>query len=224
MQQIRTKSIIVHRTNYGEADRILHLLTPDHGVVSVIAKGARREKSKLAGGIELFTISDVTILQGKSDMGTLTGARMNTYFMHILDDYAKLQLGYEAIKQVRRAAEMVPEPAFFALLAECFESLNDPAVPGAAVEVWFWLQLAILLGVGLNLTTDKRGQKLSADTRYDFDSGTNEFVESERGRFSADHIKLLRLLSAQTPRIAAHVKGLGSLIEDCLWAARALRP
>ena len=224
MQQIRTKAIVVHRTNYGEADRILHLLTPDLGVVSVIAKGARREKSKLAGGIELFTVSDVTILQGKSDMGTLTGARMSTYFMHILDDYTKLQLGYEAIKQVRRAAEMVPEPAFFTLLQECYEALNEPSTPVQVVEVWFWLQLAILLGVGLNLTTDKRGQKLRADTQYDFDSGINEFVESEQGRFSTDHIKLLRLLSAQSPRVAAQVKGLGSLIEDCLWAARALRP
>jgi DNA repair protein RecO (recombination protein O) len=224
MQQIRTKAIVVHRINYGEADRILHLLTPDHGIVSVIAKGARREKSKLAGGIELFTVTDVTILQGKSDIATLTGARMSTYFMHILDDYAKLQLGYETIKQVRRAAEMVPEPAFFTLLAESFESLNEPVIPANAVEIWFWLQLAILLGVGLNLTTDNRGQKLKIDARYDFDPGTNEFIEHEQGRFSADHIKLLRLLSAQSPRIAVQVKGLELLTEDCLWAVRALRP
>jgi len=224
MNQTKTKAIVVHRTNYGEADRILHVLTPDHGVVSVIAKGARREKSKLAGGIELFTISDVTILRGRGDMGTLTGARMNTYFMHILDDYAKLQLGYEAIKQVRRAAEMVPEPAFFDLLSECFESLDNAKIPVQLIEAWFWLQLAILLGVGLNLTTDNHGQKLQADARYDFDGSTNEFIKSEQGKFSADHIKLLRLLSAQSPRVAVHVKGLKYLIEDCLWAARALRP
>lgn len=224
MNQIRTKAIIVHRTNYGEADRILHLLTPDHGVVSVIAKGARREKSKLAGGIELFTISDVTILQGKSDIGTLTGARMSTYFMHILDDYAKLQLGYEAIKQVRRAAEMVPEPAFFTLLQECFEALDDPATPGRLIEIWFWLQLAILLGVGLNLTTDKQGKKLEADQKYDFDDTQMEFVVSEQGSFTADHIKLLRLLSAQKPQVAAHVKGVSELIDQCYWIAQRLRP
>jgi DNA repair protein RecO len=224
MQQIRTKAMVVHRTNYGEADRILHLLTPDHGIVSVIAKGARREKSKLAGGIELFTISDVTILSGKSEMGTLTSARMNTYFMHILDDYAKLQLGYEAIKQVRRAAQIVPEPAFFALLLQCYESLNDVEIPAQLVEIWFWLQLAILLGVGLNLTTDNQGQKLQAEARYDFDSGTNEFIQREQGRFGADHIKLLRLLSAQNPRVGAHVKGVGNLIEDCQWIAQHLRP
>lgn len=224
MNQIRTKAIVVHRTNFGEADRILHLLTPDHGIVSVIAKGARREKSKLAGGIELFTIADVTFLQGKSDIATLTGARMNTYFMHILDDYAKLQLGYEAIKQVRRAAEMVPEPAFFTLLSECFEALNDPTLSLKLIESWLWLQLAILQGVGLNLASDKSGQKLAADQRYDFDDSQMEFVISEQGSFTADHIKLLRLLSAQKPQVAAHVKGINDLIDQCYWITQRLRP
>ena len=54
MKTIRTKAIVIRRTNYGEADRILQLLTPDYGKVSVMARGVRREKSKLAGGIELF--------------------------------------------------------------------------------------------------------------------------------------------------------------------------
>lgn len=224
MNQIRTEAIIVHRTNYGEADRILHLLTPDHGVVSVIAKGARREKSKLAGGIELFTLSDVTIMTGRSEMGTLTGARANKYFMHILDDYAKLQLGYEAIKQIRKAAQIVPEPAFFTLLLECFEALNDPDIPGQLTEAWFWLQLAILLGVGMNLATDDNGEKLVQGERYDYRSEEAVFAKSEHGRFTTDHIKLLRLLSAQNPRVAAQVKNVDPLFEDILWLARHLRP
>ena len=46
----RTQAIVLRRTNYGEADRILQLLTPE-GKKSVMAKGVRKEKSKLAGGI-----------------------------------------------------------------------------------------------------------------------------------------------------------------------------
>ena len=53
LKDIRTKSIVLRRTNYGESDRILNLLT-ENGVISVIAHGVRKEKSKLAGGIELF--------------------------------------------------------------------------------------------------------------------------------------------------------------------------
>ena len=47
----RTKAIVLRRTNYGEADRILTLLTP-LGQRSAIARGVRREKSRLAGGTQ----------------------------------------------------------------------------------------------------------------------------------------------------------------------------
>ena len=56
----RTQAIVLRRTNYGEADRILKVITPQ-GQRSIMAKGVRREKSKLAGGIELFAISDMTL-------------------------------------------------------------------------------------------------------------------------------------------------------------------
>ena len=49
----RTEAIILRRTNYGEADRVISLITPDRGKISGIAKGVRKPKSKLAGGLEL---------------------------------------------------------------------------------------------------------------------------------------------------------------------------
>jgi len=220
MKPIRSKAIVLRRTNYGEADRILQLLTPDHGKVSVIAKGARREKSKLAGGIELFALCDVTFIPGKGEMGTLTGARLDTFFAHILDSYDRLQLGYEAVKQISKVAETVDEPAFFELLKVTFESLNDAEVNETVIEAWFWLQLAILMGVGMNLSTDINGMKLVEESRYNFDEAGSAFVYSENGRFTTEHIKLMRLLSAQPPRVAQQVKGIEELISDCVWLAR----
>lgn len=220
MKPVRSKAIVLRRTNYGEADRILQLLTPEHGKVSVIAKGARREKSKLAGGIELFALCDVTFLPGKGEMGTLTGARLDTFFAHILDNYERLQLGYEAIKQISKVAESVDEPAFFELLKVTFESLNDDEVNDRVVEGWFWLQFAILMGVGMNLATDINGMKLVEESRYNFEEAESAFVYSENGRFTTEHIKLMRLLSAQSPRVAQQVKGIEDLIVDCVWLAR----
>ena len=75
MKTIRTRAIVLRRTNFGEADRILQLLTPE-GRRSVMAKGVRREKSKLAGGIELFAITDVVLGEGRGDLGILTSAQL----------------------------------------------------------------------------------------------------------------------------------------------------
>ncbi len=219
MKSVRTKAIVLRRTNYGEADRIVQLLTPEQGIMSVMAKGVRREKSRLAGGIELFASCDVTIGSGKGELGILTAARLDVFYSHIMTDYERLQFGYEAIKQVTKSVGMMDEPAFFDLLEQTFESLNDKTIEISFVKVWFWLQLAILMGVGLNLSTDTNGMKLVEDATYNFSESDGAFVFYEKGRFASDHIKLLRILSAQPPRVASHVRGANDLIMDCIWVA-----
>ena len=216
---IRTKAIVLRRTNYGEADRILQLLTPEYGKVSAIAKGVRKEKSKLAGGIELFARCDITVHQGKGSLGIVTSSRLEEFYGDILHDYDKLQFGYEAIKQMNRAADSLDVPDFFELLDQTFSYLNQNSIVLPAIKTWFWLQLAILMGIGLNLSTDDNGMKLVEDMNYDFDVSMNVFIFRERGRFSSQHIKLLRLLSAQSPKVAMQVSGITELIDDCSWVA-----
>lgn len=214
MRPIRTKAIVLRRTNYGEADRILQLLTPDHGKLSAMAKGARREKSKLAGGIELFAVSDVSLVSGKSEIWTLTGAKMDTFFAHIMTDYERMQFGYETIKQVTKAAEQVNDPAYYELLETVLGSLNDTAIVLDITASWFWLQLAILNGQGLNLATDANGMKLVEGKNYRFDVNDMVFTYNDLGEFTSEHIKLLRLLSAQKPVVVANVKGIATLLPE----------
>lgn len=220
MRTIRTKAIVVRRTNYGEADRIIQLLTPDYGKLSVMARGVRKEKSKLAGGIELFALCDVTAMAGRSsDLYMLTGARLETFYRNIMSDYDHMQFGYEAIKQVSKAADALDEPAFFDLLDQTFQWLDNQTIELKLTKTWFWLQLAILLGVGMNLSTDDNGMKLVEETNYDFDGSHGVFVFRENGRFTSDHIKVLRLLSARDPGVAMQVQGVNEMIDDCLWVA-----
>lgn len=216
----RTEAIVLRRTDYGEADRILNLITPT-GKMSAIAKGVRREKSKLAGGIELFAVSDLVVAQGKGDMGTITSARLQKFYNNILKDLARLEFGYEAIRQTNRASEESPEPVWFDLLKLTLENLNDLDIDLRITATWFRLQLAILLGVGLNLATDTRGTKLALDGHYHFDPGEMAFEASPGGTYGADHIKLLRLLSGSNPKIVAKVGGLTALLDPALYVARA---
>lgn len=152
-------------------------------------------------------------------MGTLTSSRLDTFYGHIMEEYDRLQLGYEAIKQVNQAAEVVSDPAFFELLATTFVSLDNHEIHEKITAAWFWLQLAILLGVGLNLSTDENGMKLVEESRYNFSEDSMSFIYHEQGRFTTEHIKLLRLLSAQPPHVAQHVQGVETLIGECLWLA-----
>src|SRR5260370_35101557 len=60
-----TEAIVLRRTDFGEADRILTLFTPSYGKVRAIAKGARRTPSRLAGHLEPFTRTQLLLATGR---------------------------------------------------------------------------------------------------------------------------------------------------------------
>ena len=152
----RTREIILRRTNYGEADRILKMITP-LGQRSVMAKGVRREKSKLAGGIELFAVSDIVIQTGKGDLGVLTSARLVHFYRHIMEDYDRLQFGYEAINLTSKASEMIDEPDWYDVLSEVYMGLDNSTIPLQLVQAWFYIRYAGLNGYEINLSRDVAG-------------------------------------------------------------------
>lgn len=74
MALVSTPAIIIHSFEYSETSKILRLLTRNHGVQSVIAKGAQRPKSRFGGILELFTEGVASFsLRESRDLHTLTG-------------------------------------------------------------------------------------------------------------------------------------------------------
>lgn len=211
---LRTKAIVLRRTNYGETDRIINLLTPE-GQKSVLARGVRKEKSKLAGGIEMFCVSDVVLHQGKTDLSTLTSAKMLHFYQNILTDLAKLELASRILKDVNRASSQIDSPEFFSLTEQVFAGL-DQNYPPDLVQLWFKLNLRRVTGEELNLVRDKNGDKLAADQTYSWDSFAEVFTPNESGPIRADHIKLLRLLTVLPLKNIMQVKDLDALKYDII--------
>lgn len=215
MKQINTTAIILSRTDYGEADRILTLLSPDHGKLRLMAKGVRRIKSKLAGGIELFSISDIAFIRGRGDIGTLVSTRLITHYGLIVKDVMRTMLGYELIKLLNRITEDEPEAEYYELLEQAFAALNDATIDAQLIRVWFQMQLLRLGGHSPNLHTDSRGTKLEAGQHYEFSYDEVAFTTRDDGHFTADHIKLLRVgFSGNEPRIMQKITGINQLMQD----------
>jgi len=219
MKTLRTRAIVLRRTNFGEADRILSLLTPE-GRRSVMAKGVRKEKSKLAGGIELFAITDVVIGEGRGDLGILTSAQLVIFYRHILEDYDRLQFGYRAIKLVGAASDTVDEPEWFDLLAEVLAALDALTIPSELIETWFLLRYSGLLGRELNLERDIDGLPLSAESNYRYDSSEEGLRPVQNGEITSDHIKLLRLIGTRSLKVLVQIGGIGTILPECLRVAR----
>jgi DNA repair protein RecO (recombination protein O) len=62
----RDRAVVLRKLDYGEADRIYTLLTREHGKVGAIAKGIRRQSSRLAGALEMFGEVDVQLARGRN--------------------------------------------------------------------------------------------------------------------------------------------------------------
>ncbi|HEY1835769.1 MAG TPA: DNA repair protein RecO [Candidatus Saccharimonadales bacterium] len=217
MKQFVTKGIVLSRTDFGEADRILTLLTPDYGKLRLMAKGVRRVKSKLAGGIELFSVSDITFIRGRGDIGTLVSSRLQKYYGEIVKNIDRTMLGYELIKMLNKVTEDEPEPEYFELLEQTFVALDNSGIDLDLIKLWFSMQLLRLGGHRPNLQTDTAGQKLKPDEAYNFDFDKMAFAPDANGNFQADHIKFLRLgFSGNQPKILNQVQGSAKLTADCL--------
>ncbi len=62
----RTEAVILRRSDFGEADRMLTLFTPTRGKLRVLAKGARKPTSRKGGHVELFARVDMLIAKGRN--------------------------------------------------------------------------------------------------------------------------------------------------------------
>ncbi|OGX23191.1 MAG: DNA repair protein RecO [Omnitrophica WOR_2 bacterium RBG_13_44_8] len=65
MPNYKTRAIVLSTLKLGESDRILRLLSREMGLISAVAKGIRKTKSKFGGKLEPFTCADLFLYTGK---------------------------------------------------------------------------------------------------------------------------------------------------------------
>ncbi|MGD0284055.1 MAG: DNA repair protein RecO [Candidatus Saccharimonadales bacterium] len=215
MKQINTKGIILSRTNFGEADRIITILTPDNGKVRLIAKGVRKIKSKLAGGIELFAVSQITYIKGRGEIGTLISTRLIHYYGFISSNLERTMAGYDFIKQLNRATEEMSETGYFNVLEASFAALDNQNISLNLIQNWFAIQLLRLSGQTPHTDKDSAGLNFSKDTNYTFSFDSMSFTPHAAGPFNIGHIKVLHLsLGNNSPRALQRITGIEDLSRD----------
>ena len=218
---IRTKTFVLRRTNIGESDRILNLLT-ENGAVSVLAKGVRKEKSKLAGGIELFTLSEITYHENpNANLGILTSARMLEYYNQIPVHIEKLELASSLLKKVSKVAEFAEGPGYFDLVLESLRAINS-GTDLALVETWFLFNFARIGGEDINLLRDTTGRALAPDMTYVWDAREQALRPQMGGFIGVNEIKLMRYMLASSLSSVAKLKDYKKLHPSTTFIAKSV--
>src|SRR5262245_10066057 len=87
-RSFRTQAIILKRRDFGEADRVVTILTPNHGKLDVVAKGARKPTSHKTGHVELFTRADMLIHHGRG-LDIIAQVEMVAPYMALREDLSR---------------------------------------------------------------------------------------------------------------------------------------
>lgn len=145
----RTQGFIFKKVDRGEADQIFTIYTKDFGKLEILAKAIRKIKSKLRSGAELFYLSEIEFIQGKT-YKTLTDAILIDKFENLRKDLGKLKIAYQIteISNPLVRGQEKDEDAWN-LLNETFQALNTYNLKPKAYNLiyyYFLWKLFSLLG------------------------------------------------------------------------------
>jgi DNA repair protein RecO (recombination protein O) len=127
-----SEAIVLRRMDFGEADRILTLLTPTYGKLRAIAKGARRTTSRLAGHLEAFTRTQLLLATGR-ELDIITQAEARERLDGLRDGVWYATAAWYTAELVDRFLEdHDPHPRLYALFAHRLRLLDELARAEAA--------------------------------------------------------------------------------------------
>ena len=140
------QGIVLRGYSFGEADRIVVVLSPNHGKVRTVAKGVRKTKSRFGGRLEAFTHVDLVLYEGRN-LDTITQASTISAYPAVradLDAVLAASTMVEAVDSV--AQENEPSHRIFLLLQRGLRALES-GVRGQDLVTAFLLRLVDAIGL-----------------------------------------------------------------------------
>lgn len=170
-EQIVTTGLVVRTLDIGESDKLLTILTPEHGKLTVSAKGVRNIKSHRMHMSQLFCYCEFVLAQ-KGDRYYMREAMLIEDFYTICHDLCGLSLAQyfmEVIATVTITGEDQSEILRLAL--NCLYLITFKKKPLALIKAVFELRLACLLGYRPSLAECDSCSKNVTSSIFDIDGG-----------------------------------------------------
>lgn len=141
----RAEALVLRRSDFGEADRLLTLFTREQGKVRALAKGARRPTSRHSGNLELFVQVQLLLARGR-DLDVVTQSQLLHPFRRVREDLVSASHAYYFAEVADAFVEPGdPSPIAFELLLEALTALEEGRGP-TLLAAHFLLRLLDVLG------------------------------------------------------------------------------
>jgi len=164
------QGIVLRSFPFGEADRVVVLLSPNHGKLRTVAKGVRKTKSRFGGRLEPFCHVDLVLYEGRN-LDTITQASMIEPFHHLRNDLERV-VAAATMVEVADAVAQEDEPAvrLFLLLHRGLKTLDRGALHPDLVSS-FLLKAADVVGMAPALDSCAGCGRSEDLRRFSFQAG-----------------------------------------------------
>ena len=138
----RTECIVLQTRDFGESDRIVTLYSPDRGLLTAIAKGAKRSQKRFVNKLEECSHLDISYCPAKHNrLHFLEEAELKEAFLFLRTDWRRYSTAMLACESVLRfTREHDPDRRIFSLLHWVLHSLQHASSPLPGL-VFFLLHL-----------------------------------------------------------------------------------
>ncbi len=185
MSELWRDAFLLHQRPYGNSSVMAEMFTLDNGRISVIAKGAKKPKSKFFGVLSPFSKLRITY-RGKSELKTLTNVDKEDIFS---DSFSKLSYTLLYINEL--LIKILPQGAPQKELFNLYDKFLLEIKTSNEIDIIlrrFEIDLLEMLGYGINFNNEvDSGQSIDVDKLYDFVPELG-FKESPNGIFNGKEI------------------------------------
>ncbi len=153
---IRTEAVVLRAIEYGETSQIVTLFTRAKGLMTVMARGARRTDSSFGASLQPMAYTQVVFYYKPTrNLQTLSESAHVESFHDLRRSLEKITLGLRIVELVYALLEEEDaHPNVFNLTIDALRTLNDAATRAANVWPYFQLGLARRLGLAPSIQRD----------------------------------------------------------------------
>ena len=143
---LKTDGLVVRQVNYKDNDQILTVLTKEHGLMTLKARGVRSRSSRLKGACQLLAYSEFTVFENRG-FHTIDEANAIQMFPELRTDIELLSLAsyFAQVAEVLSQEDM-PNPELLSLTLNALYALSELKKPQRLVKAAFELRAACLGG------------------------------------------------------------------------------
>ena len=144
MPHYRDEGVVLRTHKLGEVDRILTILTRNHGQIRAVAKGVRKTSSRFGGRLEPFMVADLQLHEGRNLDTVSQVEQLSNYGANIVADYPRFTAASAVVEAAEKLTRETSSSQHYLLVLGALRTLaNNDQLPDQVLDSYLLRALAI---------------------------------------------------------------------------------